>query len=110
MSEVSGQRQVAGPGGFLAEAAGAQVQGLQGALVARGEGGIAHQQQDALQWLMRQLVPQPSGYHLYGLDHVFGQAIANGEPLVIRHPALYDPGGSLQPLQNLLVIPCFLSL
>lgn len=71
---------------------------------------IAHQQQDALQWLMRQLVPQPSGYHLYGLDHVFGQAIANGEPLVIRQPALYDPGGSLQPLQNLLVIPCFFHL
>ena len=39
-----------------------------------------------------------------------GQPIANGEPLVIRYPALYDPGGSLQPLQNLLVIPCFFHL
>lgn len=71
---------------------------------------IASQQHDVLQWLMRQLVPQPSGYHLYGLDHVFGQAIANGEPLIIHQPALYDTSGHLHGLQNLLVIPCFFHL
>jgi len=45
--EVLCQREVPGPGGFVAQAAGAQAQGLQRALVAVGECGTAHQQQSA---------------------------------------------------------------
>src|SRR5574343_786488 len=52
VSKLSGQCasqcQVAGPGGFIAEALGVQAQRLQCALVTRGECGAAHQQQGAM--------------------------------------------------------------
>lgn len=71
---------------------------------------IAHLETGALQWLMPQLSHDSRGYRLYGFDHVYGQAIAEGEPLVINQPALYDDSGALEGIQSLLVIPCFFHL
>ena len=71
---------------------------------------IAHLDTTARQWLMPQLNHHHRSYRLYGFDHIYGHAIAEGEPLVINQPALYDDSGGLQGIQSLLIIPCFFHL
>jgi len=68
---------------------------------------IIHHQPDQLAWLLPQVQPYAQGYRLPDLDNVFGQAIADGQPLLLNQPNHADRPWPDESLHNLAVLPCF---